>query len=121
VEAKREGGRGLRDSHGRDAGGDLGPEEVDDGVEAGERVQLQLGRRLLQHREEPASGAHGRHRRHGRPDEEVRGFVDVRLEFRLGLDESSRQRRKANWNNDEREVLIANIQTVRGGLAIIGL
>jgi hypothetical protein len=56
-----------RDSHGRDAGGNLGPEEVDDGVKAGKRVQLQLGHRLLQHREEPTGGAHGCHRRHGRP------------------------------------------------------
>jgi hypothetical protein len=44
AEAKEEGGRGMRDSHGRDASGYLGPEEVDDGVEAGEHMQLQLGR-----------------------------------------------------------------------------
>lgn len=61
-EPRRQAGGG---SHGGDAGGDLGPEEVDDGVEAGERMQLQLRRRLLQHREEPAGGAHRGHRRHG--------------------------------------------------------
>jgi hypothetical protein len=52
-------------SHGGNAGGDLGPEEVDDGVEAGERVQLQLRRRLLQHSKEPTGGAHRGHRLHG--------------------------------------------------------
>jgi hypothetical protein len=38
-------------SHVHDAGGDLWPEVVDDGVEAGERVELELRRRLLQHRQ----------------------------------------------------------------------
>lgn len=55
-----------RGSHGGDAGGDLRVEEVDDGIEADERVQLQLLRRLLQHSEYPARRAHRRQRHHGR-------------------------------------------------------
>jgi hypothetical protein len=38
VEAKEEGGRGVRDSHGQDTSGYLGPEKVDDEVEAGEHM-----------------------------------------------------------------------------------
>lgn len=43
------------------------PEGVDEGVEAGERVQLELRRRLLQHRQQRARRAHHhRRRRHVR-------------------------------------------------------
>ena len=43
-----EGGEGAEGgSHGGDAGGDVRVEEVDDGVEAGERMQLELLRRLF--------------------------------------------------------------------------
>ena len=67
IRGEARGGRGREeerwgDSHGGDAGGDLVPEGVDEGVEAGERVQLELRRRLLQHRQQRARRAH-RHRR----------------------------------------------------------
>jgi len=39
------------------------PEGVDEGVEAGERVQLELRRRLLQHRQQGARRAHHHRRR----------------------------------------------------------
>lgn len=68
---------GGEDLHGGDAGGDLVPEGVDEGVEAGQRVELELRRRLLQHRQQGARRAH-----HHRSSSHVRCRLRVTIRLR---------------------------------------
>ena len=93
------------------------PKGVDEGVEAGERVQLELRRRLLQHRQQRARRAHRhRRRRHVRgcrsaaavssrvcggafpPGPQAIGF---RVRFAAGL-AWSRRRWRIRWGGEAR-------------------
>lgn len=53
----------LEGSHGRDASGDLGPEEVDEGVKLVEGVKLQRRVRLVEHRNKATRRTYHRHLR----------------------------------------------------------